>query len=338
MQRRHRRPHKSCGRPEVRQYDALGLVHLRRPCDDGSSAPCYRGAPSGERPADQFLSSIVPQIMNSAAYKQSGLILITFAQAPQTGSDADSTSCCENPTTYPNVPAETTPTSTTPTSTTPTTTTPTHNHADHDDTGQHDHHQTTTTSTTGTTTTPYDLPVPPRPARPPARPTPARPPRRRPRRRRRRQPPRRRPRRPRRRPPPPRPHRHDDDRPRPPTTGTRLRHALHDHDALPRPHPARSRPAGRSGCWRSPSTSLPAPATTSIASTTSRCSARSSSCSASSASATRPPDSCRCSGPASTATTRRPEIDSATGGTPPDRWSPRAAGAVAVADPRGHIP
>ena len=76
------------------------------PCDDGSSAPCYRGAPSGGRPADKFLSSTVPQIMNSAAYKQSGLILITFAQAPQTGNDADNSSCCDNPTTYPNVPAD----------------------------------------------------------------------------------------------------------------------------------------------------------------------------------------------------------------------------------------
>ena len=126
------------------------------PCDDGSSAPCYRGAPSGGRPADQFLSSIVPQIMDSAAYKQSGLILITFAQAPQTGRDADSTSCCENPTTYPNVPAGatsgtgTTPTTTTttPTTTTPTTTTPAGTTTT----------STTTTSTTGTTTTPYNLP------------------------------------------------------------------------------------------------------------------------------------------------------------------------------------
>ena len=125
------------------------------PCDDGSSAPCYHGAPSGERPADQFLKSVVPQIMNSAAYKQSGLILITFAQAPQTGNDADSSSCCENPTTYPNVPTETTPTSTTPTSTTPTTTTPT---TTTPTTTTPASTTTTTTSTTGTTTTPYDLP------------------------------------------------------------------------------------------------------------------------------------------------------------------------------------
>ena len=37
--------------------------------------------------------------MKSAAYKQSGLILTTFAQAPQTGNDADNSSSCENPTT-----------------------------------------------------------------------------------------------------------------------------------------------------------------------------------------------------------------------------------------------
>ncbi len=74
------------------------------PCDDGSSDPCYSGAPSGLRPANRFLSTIVPEIINSAAYKQGGLILITFAQAPQTGRAADSNSCCDNPTTYPNIP------------------------------------------------------------------------------------------------------------------------------------------------------------------------------------------------------------------------------------------
>ncbi len=137
------------------------------PCDDGSSAPCYRGAASGQRPADRFLSSIVPQIMNSAAYKQNGLILITFAQAPQTGNDADSSSCCENPTTYPNLPASgtgsgttpttttTTPTTTTPTTTTPTTTTPT---TTTPTTTQAGATTTTASTTTSTTTAPYAIP------------------------------------------------------------------------------------------------------------------------------------------------------------------------------------
>ncbi len=78
------------------------------------------------------------------------MILITFAQAPQTGNDADSSSCCENPTTYPNVPAG----AASGTGTTPTTTSnhADHNHADHDHAGTST--TTTTTSTTGTTTDP----------------------------------------------------------------------------------------------------------------------------------------------------------------------------------------
>jgi hypothetical protein len=111
------------------------------PCDDGTSDPCYSGAASGLAPADAFLRSIVPRIMKSAAYKQGGLILITFAQAPQTGSGADSDSCCDNPTTYPNLPV----TSGSGDTTTPTTTTTT---------------PTTTngSNATGTTTAPYGIP------------------------------------------------------------------------------------------------------------------------------------------------------------------------------------
>jgi hypothetical protein len=112
-------------------------------CHDGSGHACHRGAASGMRPADKILKSIVPAIMKSAAYKQGGLILITFAQAPQTGADADTNSCCNNPTTYPNLASGGTAsaTSTTPTTTTPgTTTTPTGTD--------------TTTTPTGTTTTP----------------------------------------------------------------------------------------------------------------------------------------------------------------------------------------
>lgn len=95
------------------------------PCDDGSAARCYRNAPSGMRPADKLLKSIVPQIMGSAAYKQGGLILITFAQAPQTGADADSNTCCDNPTTFPNLPPDAATGTTSTTSSTTTTTTST---------------------------------------------------------------------------------------------------------------------------------------------------------------------------------------------------------------------
>ena len=49
----------------------------------------------------------MPQIEASAAYKQDGLIAITFDQAPQAGPDADAGSCCDQPAAYPNLPAAT---------------------------------------------------------------------------------------------------------------------------------------------------------------------------------------------------------------------------------------
>jgi hypothetical protein len=131
------------------------------PCADGSAQPCAPGAPAGLAPADSFLQTIIPEIESSPAYKDHGLIAITFDQAPQTGPDADSSACCEYPaypnlaharreaagatitptaiTTTPTTPTSTTPTPTTPTPTTPTPTTPT---------------STTPTTTTPTTTTP----------------------------------------------------------------------------------------------------------------------------------------------------------------------------------------
>ncbi len=95
------------------------------------------GADAGR--ADTLLKSIVPKIMASAAYKQDGMILITSAQAPPTGPNADHSSCCGQPSQYPNLPVTTTTTPTGATTTpTGTTTTPT---------------GTTTTPPTGTTTT-----------------------------------------------------------------------------------------------------------------------------------------------------------------------------------------
>ena len=113
------------------------------PCDDGSATPCRPNAKAGLGPADAFLRKTVAAIKKSAAYKDNGLIIVTFDQAPQTGPHADPSSCCNNPT-FPNLPAaSTTPTSTTPTSTTTTgtTTTPTSTTA-------------TDTTTTPTTTAP----------------------------------------------------------------------------------------------------------------------------------------------------------------------------------------
>jgi hypothetical protein len=104
-------------------------------CDDGSDQPCAPHAPAGLAPAEKFLRSVVPKIESSAGYKDGGLIAITFDEAPQTGVHADPSSCCNNPTPYPNLPA-------TPAATTPGTTTTT----------------TTTTPGTGVTTTPGAAP------------------------------------------------------------------------------------------------------------------------------------------------------------------------------------
>ncbi len=77
------------------------------PCDDGSDTPCRPGAKAGLAQADMFLQRVVPEIERSASYKQNGLILITFASAPQSGPHWDTSSCCGQPT-YPNLPSTST--------------------------------------------------------------------------------------------------------------------------------------------------------------------------------------------------------------------------------------
>jgi phosphatidylinositol-3-phosphatase len=125
-------------------------------CDDGSAVPCKPNAKTGMSAADAFLQSVVPEIERSPAYKADGMIAITFDNAPQSGPDADSSSCCDNPT-YPNAPsATTTPasTTTTSTSTTPASTTPTTTTSASTTTTPASTTQTTTTSTAAATTTP----------------------------------------------------------------------------------------------------------------------------------------------------------------------------------------
>lgn len=75
-------------------------------CDDGNPTPCTAGAPAGLAPADAFLKQVVPQILASKAYKESGLLVITSDEAPSSGEFADSSSCCGEPL-FPNAPAKT---------------------------------------------------------------------------------------------------------------------------------------------------------------------------------------------------------------------------------------
>ncbi len=77
------------------------------PCDDGNPVPCGPGKTSGMLAADAFLKKYVPQILSSPAYKKDGLLVITSDQAPSSGENADSSSCCGQPA-YPNLPAPTT--------------------------------------------------------------------------------------------------------------------------------------------------------------------------------------------------------------------------------------
>jgi hypothetical protein len=57
-------------------------------CDDGHDSPCVTGAPGGLAQADWFLSQWVPKIKSAPAYRDGGLIVITFDE----GSDA--AACC----------------------------------------------------------------------------------------------------------------------------------------------------------------------------------------------------------------------------------------------------
>jgi len=72
-------------------------------CHDGSEQPCRDGHSGGLAEAQPFLEEVVPEIQDSQPYKAGGLIAITFAQAPQSGPNADQSACCGAPE-YPNLP------------------------------------------------------------------------------------------------------------------------------------------------------------------------------------------------------------------------------------------
>jgi len=73
-------------------------------CHDGSATPCTNGQAAGVGSAQAFLKKVVPEIQASKAYKKGGLLAITVDQAPATGIEADSSSCCGQPR-FPNLPA-----------------------------------------------------------------------------------------------------------------------------------------------------------------------------------------------------------------------------------------
>jgi hypothetical protein len=73
-------------------------------CHDGSETPCEPGAPAGLAAAQPWLETVIGEIEASPAYKTSGLIAITSAQARQDLPEPDTSACCGTPG-YPNLPA-----------------------------------------------------------------------------------------------------------------------------------------------------------------------------------------------------------------------------------------
>ncbi len=63
-------------------------------CHDGHDEPCVDGEPGGLVSADRWLSTEVPTILASPAYKADGLLVITFDEAEL---GQDSSACCHTP-------------------------------------------------------------------------------------------------------------------------------------------------------------------------------------------------------------------------------------------------
>ncbi len=69
-------------------------------CNDGHDTPCADGQPGGMAQANTFLKGLVPQILASPAYKDHGLLIVTFDEAegdPQSSSPDASACCGEQP-------------------------------------------------------------------------------------------------------------------------------------------------------------------------------------------------------------------------------------------------
>jgi len=62
-------------------------------CNDAHDSPCVDGRPGGLATADQWLSTWVPKILASPAFRQDGLLVVTFDEA-DTGSADGADACC----------------------------------------------------------------------------------------------------------------------------------------------------------------------------------------------------------------------------------------------------
>jgi hypothetical protein len=61
-------------------------------CNDGHDDPCVDGRPGGLTAADAWLREWIPRILDSPAFQQDGLLVVTFDEA---GDDASA--CCDEP-------------------------------------------------------------------------------------------------------------------------------------------------------------------------------------------------------------------------------------------------
>ena len=63
-------------------------------CDDGHDAPCVDGRAGGLVSADAWLHTWIPKILASPAFRQDGMLIVTFDEAELEGASADASSCC----------------------------------------------------------------------------------------------------------------------------------------------------------------------------------------------------------------------------------------------------
>jgi hypothetical protein len=63
-------------------------------CNDGHDEPCADGQPGGMTQANSFLQGLVPQILASPAYKDRGLLIVTFDEAEDEPPEGDASACC----------------------------------------------------------------------------------------------------------------------------------------------------------------------------------------------------------------------------------------------------
>jgi hypothetical protein len=63
-------------------------------CNDGHDSPCPDGGPGGMTQANSFLKNLIPQITASPAYRDRGLIIVTFDESHGGTSPLDDGSAC----------------------------------------------------------------------------------------------------------------------------------------------------------------------------------------------------------------------------------------------------